>query len=82
MNRYTDNQFAQNAAKTAFSLGYTDLGIELYQKAQNRDQQPLLAAFDKKLSKEDLTKVLMLAQNNVSGDRLAYIVDHAIMNLQ
>ncbi|MBN9566899.1 MAG: hypothetical protein J0H79_04745 [Alphaproteobacteria bacterium] len=82
MSRYTDNQFAQNAAKQAFSLGYTDLGIELYQKAQNRDQKPLLAAFDKKLSKEDLTKVLMLAQNNVSGDRLAYIVDHAITNLQ
>jgi tetratricopeptide (TPR) repeat protein len=82
MNRYTDNQFAQNAARQAFSLGYTDLGIELYEKAQNRDQKPLLAAFEKKLSKADVTRILMLGQNNISGELLAYLVDHAILNLQ
>lgn len=82
MTRYTDNKIAQNAAKAAFENGYIDLGIELYRKAANKDQRPLLAAFDSKISKSDMTRVLMLAQNNVQGQRLAYVIDTAIAHLQ
>ena len=82
MHRYTDNYIAQNAARTAFENGYVDLGIELYQKASNKDQRPLLAAFAGKLSKTDMTRLLMLAQNNVAGQGRAYVVDQAIRHLQ
>lgn len=82
MNRYTDQYIAQNAAAAAFRNGYVDLGIELYQTAANKDQRPLLAAFDGKLSRADMTRVLMLAQNNVNGRSLALVVDHAIRQLQ
>lgn len=67
MTRYTDQHIAQNGARTALENGYVDLRIELYQKAANKDQRPLLAAFNGKISTVDMTGVLMLAQSNVES---------------
>lgn len=78
----SDHYTAQNAATMAFENGYTDLGIELYQAAENRDQRPLVAAFPDNMKKADMPKLLMLAQDNASGDALGYVVDHAITYLQ
>ncbi len=73
---------AQAAAERAFSNGYTDLGIELYEKASYKDQRPLLQAITDKISKADMTRVLMLAQDNVSGNNLGYVIDRAIRHLK
>jgi hypothetical protein len=78
VDRYT----AQGAATAAFSNGYTDLGIELYEAATNKDQRPLLAAFTDQISKNDMSRVLMLAQDNVSGNYLGYVIDSAIRHLK
>lgn len=74
----TDRMIAQNAAAAAFRNGYIDLGIELYRAADNKDQRPLLAAFEGKISPQDTTRVLMLANNQLSEDRAKTVVDHAI----
>ncbi|WP_066454173.1 hypothetical protein [Castellaniella caeni] len=77
----SDRMIAQNAAAAAFRNGYVDLGIELYRAAANKDQRPLLAAFEKKIAPQDTTRVLMLANNQLSGDRMKTVVDHAIRAL-
>lgn len=74
----SDSYVAENAAMLAFKNGYTDLGVELYQKATNKDQRPLLFAFVDGMKKSDMTRVLMLAQDNLSGDRLGYVIDAAV----
>lgn len=74
----SDRMIAQNAAAAAFRNGYVDLGIELYQTAGNKDQRPLLAAFEGKISAKDTTRVLMLASNQLTEDRVKTVVDHAI----
>ena len=77
----TDRMIAQNAAAMAFRNGYVDLGIELYRAAGNKDQRPLLAAFEGKISPKDATRVLMLASNQLSEDRVKTVVDHAVLAL-
>ena len=84
-NSYSRGQSyqAEHAAELAFSNGYTDLGIELYQKATYKDHRPLLHAFTDKISKSDMTKVLMLAQDNAtSAEYLSYVINSAIRHLQ
>lgn len=73
-----DHYSAQAAAAIAFQNGYTDLGIELYQAATNRDQRPQVAAFSDNMKAADMSKLLMLAQDNASGDALGYVIDQAI----
>jgi hypothetical protein len=74
---------AQHAAELAFQNGYTDLGIELYQKATNKDHRPLLYAFSDEISKSDMTTVLMLAQYNATSPAyLSYVIDSAIRHLK
>lgn len=74
---------AQSAVTLAFENGYTDLGIELYGKAAYKDQRPLLVAFTPNISKADMTRVLMLAQDNVRSPRYrSYVVDAAVRHLQ
>ncbi len=74
---------AEGAAADAFKNGYTDLGIELYEKATYKDHRPLLFAFTDTISKSDMTKVLMLAQDNATSPQyLSYVVDAAIRHLE
>lgn len=76
-----DRLLAQEAARQAFKNGHTELGIELYRTAERKDQTPLFAAFRDGLRKSDLTKILMLAHDNLSGETRAYVVDAAIRHL-
>ncbi len=69
---------AQTAASFAFKAGYTDLGVELYQKASRKDQRPLFDAFQEGADPKSLTPVLMLAQDNLTGEERAYVIDAAI----
>ncbi len=73
---------AEQAAIDAFSNGYTDLGIELYEAATNKDQRPLLHAFTDGMKPGDMTKIFMLAQDNLQGQRLQYVIDAGIRRLQ
>jgi hypothetical protein len=77
-----DNYRAEQVATQAFSNGYTDLGIELYEAAANKDQRPLLHAFSDNMKPRDMTPVLMLAQVNLSGQPLQYVIDAGIRHLQ
>jgi hypothetical protein len=77
-NQYT----AQAVAEIAFKSGYTDLGIEFYRAAAHKDQRPLLAAFSDGMKPDAMGPLLMLAQDNVQGQRLQYVVDAAIRHLQ
>ena len=77
-----DNYRAEQVATQAFSNGYTDLGIELYEAAANKDQRPLLHAFSDNMKPSDMTPVLMLAQVNLSGQPLQYVIDAGIRHLQ
>lgn len=77
-DRYT----AQRVAGRAFSEGYTDLGIDLYQKADYKDQRPLFKAFTDNMKPKDMAPVLMLAQDNLQGQRLQIVIDAAIRHLQ
>jgi hypothetical protein len=77
----TNQLIAQEAARQAFRNGYTDLGIELYRAAQRKDQAPLFEAFHEGLRKRDLTEILMLANDNLSGESRAYVIDAAIRYL-
>jgi hypothetical protein len=72
---------AQNAAWHAFHNGYTDLGLELYKAAARKDQRPLFEAFNDKVDEGDYTAILMTAHDNVSGERLGYVIDAAIRHL-
>lgn len=74
--------YSQEAARTAFSAGYTDLGIELYTLAPSRDQRPLFAAFSEATKRSDYPKILMTAHDNLSGDPMSYVVDAAIRGLK
>lgn len=77
-----DRLLAQAAVQQAFQNGYTDLGIELYRAAERKDQTPLFAAFRDGLRKRDLTTILMLAHDNLSGEARAYVIDAAIRHLR
>ena len=77
-----DRLIAQEAARQAFQNGHVELGIELYQAAERKDQTPLFAAFRKGLSKGDLTTILMLAHDNLGGETRAYVIDAAIRHLR
>ena len=65
----------------AFRGGHTDLGIELYRAAGRKDQRPLFEAFNDKTDDDDLTKLLVLAHDNLSGAELGYVIDAAIRHL-
>lgn len=73
---------AQEAARQAFQNGHTELGIELYRAAERKDQTPLFAAFRDGLRERDLTTILMLAHDNLSGETRAYVIDAAIRHLR
>jgi hypothetical protein len=77
-----DRLLAQEAARQAFQNGHTDLGIELYRAAERKDQTPLFAAFRDGLRDRDLTAILMLAHDNLSGEARAYVIDAAIRHLR
>jgi len=77
-----DRLIAQEAARQAFQNGHTDLGIELYRAAERKDQTPLFAAFRDGLRMSDLTTILMLAHDNLSGEARAYVIDAAIRHLR
>lgn len=77
-----DHYTAEQVAGTAFSAGYTDLGIELYRKATYKDQRPLLAAFTDGMRPGQMTPVLIVAQDNLQGGRLAIVIDAAIRHLE
>ena len=77
-----DNYRAEQAATQAFSNGYTDLGIELYEAAANKDQRPLFHAFSDNMKPGDMTPVFMLAQVNLHGQPLEYVIDAGIRHLQ
>jgi hypothetical protein len=72
---------AQEAARQAFQNGHTELGIELYRGAEHKDQTPLFAAFRDGLRERDLTAILMLAHDSLSGETRAYVIDAAIRHL-
>jgi hypothetical protein len=76
-----DRLIAQEAARQAFQNGHTALGIELYRSAQRKDQTPLFSAFREGLSERDLTTILMLAHDNLTGETRAYVIDAAIRHL-
>jgi hypothetical protein len=76
-----DRLIAQEAARQAFKNGHTDLGIELYRAAERKDQTPLFAAFRPGLRERDLTSILMLAHDSLSGETRAYVIDAAIRHL-
>ncbi|HNS86091.1 MAG TPA: hypothetical protein PKH09_04240 [Parvularculaceae bacterium] len=78
----TSSQFAQNAARKAFSAGYIDLGVELYNAASNKDQKPFFDAFTENTNRGDFPKVLMLAHDNLRGEELGYVIDAAIRGLK
>jgi hypothetical protein len=73
---------AQEAARHAFHNGHMALGVELYRAAERKDQTPLFAAFRKGLRERDLTTILMLAHDNLSGETRAYVIDAAIRHLR
>ncbi|MGE0410335.1 MAG: hypothetical protein AB7P23_13895, partial [Amphiplicatus sp.] len=70
-----ENYYAQNAAWQAFHNGYSDLGVELYKAASKKDQRPLFEAFSDKMKEKDFTEIFMLAQDNLSGEPLGYVID-------
>jgi hypothetical protein len=72
---------AQEAARQAFQHGHIDLGLELYRSAERKDQTPLFAAFRDGLRRSDLTAILVLAHDNLSGETRAYVIDAAIRHL-
>lgn len=76
-----DRLLAQEAVRHAFRNGHTELGIELYRAAERKDQTPLLAAFREGLDKSDLTAILMLAHDHLSGEARAYVIDATIRHL-
>lgn len=78
----SDGYFAQNAARKAFSAGYADLGVELYDAAAVKDQRPFFDAFSASTKRSDYPKILMTAHDNLNGDQLSYVVDAAIRGLQ
>jgi hypothetical protein len=80
----SDHYRAGQVATRAFSSGYTDLGIELYRAATNKDQRPLLQAFTDHMKTREMTPVLMLAQaqDNLHGQPLQYVIDAGIRQLQ
>lgn len=80
--RSGDQHYSQNAARLAFQHGYTDLGIELYKAAPIKDQRPLFAALTPETKPRDMTPILMLAQDNLSGERLGYVIDSAARALE
>lgn len=73
---------AQNAAAQAFQHGYTDLGVELYKAASKKDQRPLFAAFSDEAKPKELTPIFMLAQDNLAGEELGYVIDAGIRKLE
>jgi len=73
---------AQNAAIVAFKAGYTDLGIELYRAASNRDQRPFFAAFGDNTDPDDFPALLLVAHDNLRGEQLGYVIDACIRRLQ
>lgn len=77
-NQYT----AQGVAGQAFALGFTDLGAELYQAAENRNAKPFEDAFTDGIKPRDMTTLLMLAQANLDGQQLQFVIDTAIAHLQ
>lgn len=80
--RSGDQHYSQNAARLAFQHGYTDLGIELYKAAPIKDQRPLFAALTPETKARDMTPILMLAQDNLSGEPLGYVIDSAARALE
>jgi hypothetical protein len=77
-----ERYLAQEAARAAFQSGFIDLGIELYEAASRKDQRPLFAAFNDKLRTAELTRILMLAHDNLQGEALAYVIDAGIRHLE
>ncbi len=77
-----DHYTAQRVATTAFEKGYTDLGVELYRATANKDQRPLLHAFTDGMKPHDMAPAFMLAQDNLQGQRLQYVIDAGIRHLQ
>jgi hypothetical protein len=73
---------AQNAASVAFRAGYTDLGIELYRAASNKDQRPFFDAFKDKTDADDFPAILLTAHDNLRGEELGYVIDAAIRRIE
>ncbi|MEZ5542137.1 MAG: hypothetical protein R3F42_08840 [Pseudomonadota bacterium] len=73
--------YAELAATQAFRAGYTDLGLELYRAASNKDQRPFFAAFEG-AKPDDFPALLLAAYDSLRGESLAYVIDAAIRCLR
>jgi hypothetical protein len=77
-----EDLLAESAATYAFRNGYDDLGFELYEKASRKDQRPLFAALRSDSKPADITRVLMLAEDNLGEEARGYVVNAAARALQ
>lgn len=73
---------AEEAARVAFDLGYTDLAFDLYQRADYKSYSPLTSAVQHIDGRENYTRILLAANAALDEEEESYVVNHLINKLR
>ncbi len=73
---------AEEAPQTAFELGYSELGFELFEQASWVTHDPLVKALDHAERPKDLTRILMAGHDRLDGEHESYLVNFTVTHLK